>query len=404
MSSEAKYPAGKGEWGPGDRAIAHIDMDAFYASVEILDFPELGGKPVIVGGNSNRGVVSAASYKAREFGIHSAMPIFMARKLCPDLVIQPGRMKRYVELSRVIMRSLNRFSPLVEQISIDEAFIDLTGTEKLFGAPVETIGLIRKEIRKNTRLTSSVGLSTSKLVAKIASDLDKPDGITIIPPSRVQGFLDSLPIGRIPGIGRKSEEHFKKIGIKLLGEVKRLSPEYISKSFGKSGIRLMEIANGRIESPVVPYSQPKSISNEVTLQEDTDDFSTLERILLALSEKVGRRLRKHGFQGRTITLKLKDSAHRQLTRSITLDHPTYQGKKIFTEARKLLLSRGVRSRKRLIGVGVSNLEPAGTIEQYSLFREKSVDEEKWDRVDRAVDDILERFGSGTVKRGSLYEE
>ena len=211
LSGPAKYPAGKGKWGPKDPAIAHIDMDAFYASIEILDFPELKDKPVIVGGSSNRGVVAAASYKAREYGIHSAMPIFQARKRCGDLIIRPGRMKRYLEISRIVIGLLNRFSPLVEQVSIDEAFIDLTGTWRLFGKPEMTIASIREDIRKNTGLTSSVGLSTSKLVAKIASDIDKPDGMTVIPPRKVREFLDMLPIGKVPGVGKKSEEQFRTL-------------------------------------------------------------------------------------------------------------------------------------------------------------------------------------------------
>ncbi|MBN2185090.1 MAG: DNA polymerase IV [Candidatus Krumholzibacteriota bacterium] len=403
LSGQAKYPAGEGEWGPNDRAIAHIDMDAFFASVEILDFPELKDKPVIVGVDSDRGVVAAASYKAREYGIHSAMPIFQARKRCSSLIIRPGRMKRYLEISRVVIRLLNRFSPLVEQVSIDEAFIDLTGTGRLLGRPERTIAAIREEIWKNTGLTSSVGLSTSKLVAKIASDIDKPDGMTVIPPLKVREFLDLLPIGKVPGVGKKGEEQLRKIGIKFLGEIRSLSPEYISASFGKFGSRLVEIAEGNIASPVIPYSQPKSISNELTLGEDTADFQVLEKHLLALSEKVGRRLRENDFRGRTITLKLKDFEHKQITRSRTLDRPACQGKIIFTEARKLLVSCRLDTKKRLIGVGVSNLEPLAGCSQYSLFGEKSAEEERWDRVDKAVDDITRMFGSGTVKRGRLHE-
>ncbi|MBN1163647.1 MAG: DNA polymerase IV [Candidatus Krumholzibacteriota bacterium] len=379
-------------------------MDAFYASVEILDFPELKDKPVVVGGSSNRGVVSAASYRAREFGVRSAMPVFQARILCPDIVIRPGRMKRYLEVSRAVIACLQSFSPLVEQISIDEAYVDLGGTGALFGTPENTVLAIKDKILKTTGLTCSVGLSTSKLVAKIASDMNKPAGITIIPPSRVRAFLDGLPVGKIPGIGRKNEEALNRIGIKTLSDIRKLSLRFLEERFGKFGSRLRDISRGEYYSPVVPYSQPKSVSNEVTLDRDTDSPEVLGGVLLDLTEKVGRRLRKHGFRGRTVTLKLKDSDHRQITRSVTLDRSTQQGKRIYEEAMKLLAGCSLKVKKRLIGVGVSNLEPAARAGQISLFEDKIREEEKWDRVDRAVDDIVDRFGSGALKRGRLRRE
>lgn len=378
-------------------------MDAFFASVEILDFPELKGKPVVVGGSSNRGVVAAASYRAREYGIHSAMPIFQAKRLCPDLVIRPGRMRRYAELSARVMRSLYGFSPVVQQISIDEAYIDLSGTEKLLGAPEGTVRRIQERILEETSLTSSIGLSVSKLIAKIASDYNKPSGITVVPPEAAQRFLDGLPVGRVPGIGKKSEEELRKIGISKLGDIGRLSPGYLEERFGRFGERLLEICRGEGGGEVMPYSSPKSVSNEITLAEDTDDYDLLEKHLLALSENVGGRLRKQELQGRTVTLKLKDSKHRQITRSVTLERPTHQGKVIYRESRGLLRKHGGGSKKRLIGVGVSNLENAGTNGHPRLFGGDSPDEEKWERIDRAVDDIIERFGRDAVKRGRLNE-
>jgi DNA polymerase-4 len=405
------YPAGSGEWSTDDRAIAHLDMDAFYASVEILDFPELRGKPVVVGGRSNRGVVSAASYRAREFGIHSAMPIFQAKRLCAGLVIQPGRMARYSELSREVMKTLHSYSPLVQQISIDEAYIDLSGTEKLFGKPEETVFRIKKDIFDCTSLTCSVGLSVSKLVAKISSDMNKPDGVTIIPPERVMRFIFSLPVGKIPGIGSKSEEELAKTGIKRVGDIGKLAPKFVTERYGKFGERLMAIAAGKSGGEVIPLSQPKSISNEITLGEDTDEFDILERHLMGLSEKVGRRLRKIDMRGRTVTLKLKDSRHRLITRSVTLSRPTCQGKMIFTEARGLLEALGIGSSQRLIGVGVSNLSSAegrtfacpDEPEQGLLFEDDQPVEERWDKLDRVMDSILDRFGQGAVKRGRLNE-
>ena len=238
MSNPDKYPAGRGAWKKDDRAIAHIDMDAFYASVEILDHPELAGLPVVVGGETDRGVVAAASYEARKYGIRSAMPIFRAKRLCADLVIRRGRMSRYVELSREVMRILHSYSPVVQQISIDEAYIDLTGTEKIHGGVLAAVRSIKGEILEATSLTCSVGLSSSKLIAKVASDMNKPDGITVVPPSKVIEFLRDLPVGAIPGIGGKSEEQLRVLGVRKVGDLSRYDEEYLEERFGKFGRRL----------------------------------------------------------------------------------------------------------------------------------------------------------------------
>ncbi|MGM0484442.1 MAG: DNA polymerase IV, partial [Candidatus Krumholzibacteriota bacterium] len=279
----------------GHRVIAHLDMDAFYASVEILDFPELAGKPVVVGGDSRRGVVSAASYRAREFGIRSAMPIFRAKELCRSLIVRPVRMKRYRKVSRKVMSLLESYSPLIEQVSVDEAYIDLTGTGKVLGPPETAAARIKDKIMSATSLTCSVGLSTSKLAAKIASDMDKPDGLVVIPPARVREFLSSRPIGNIPGVGKKSEKALQDIGVKLLGDVRKLPPDFLKSKFGKGGERLIRIIEGSGTSPVVPWTEPKSISNERTLSRDTRDIEVVKRYLLMLSRMVARRLRKHGF-------------------------------------------------------------------------------------------------------------
>lgn len=378
-------------------------MDAFFASVEILDFPELAGLPVVVGGDSNRGVVSAASYEARRFGIHSAMPVFRAKRLCSSLVIRPGRMTRYVELSRGVMKVLHRFSPLVQQISIDEAYIDLTGTAKLFGPPPAAVEKIKAEILTSTSLTCSVGLSSSKLISKVASDMNKPDGITIVPPSRVMEFLHSLPVGKIPGIGGKSEESLRKLGIREVGDLSRYDPGYLEERFGKFGSRLSAIAEGRVHSELVPWSQPKSVSNELTMPENTGDIRTLEKYLLGLSDKVGRRLRKQGLKGRTIVLKVKTHKHRSITRSATLEKPVSRGKTIYEESRRLLEEYGIPEDLRLIGVGVSGLEPESGSGQFTMFEGSSIEDEKWDRVEKAVDSILDRFGRGSVRKGRQLE-
>ena len=385
------------------RVIAHIDMDAFYASVERLDNPELEGKPVIVGGGSKRGVVSAASYEARRFGVHSAMPIFRAKRLCPQGVFLPVRMQRYVELSRVVMKCLEGFSPLVEQVSVDEAYIDLTGTEGLFGPPEEAARGIKRCIHEETSLTCSIGLSTSKLLAKIASDMDKPDGLTVIPPGEVAAFLHGLPIGKVPGIGKKSEEELKKLGIALIGDLRSFDGEFLVGRFGRFGERLLRIAKGGSDSPVVPYTAPKSISGEVTLEEDTDGRALIKRILLAQSDRVARRLRKQGFLGRTVTLKLKTADFRTITRSSTLESPVHLADAIYREAVELLDAERLKQKVRLVGVGVGKLEPADESGQLPLFREGRARDEKMERAERAMDEIIDRFGHGALKRGSQLE-
>jgi DNA polymerase-4 len=385
------------------RVIAHIDMDAFYASVERLDDPELEGKPVIVGGGSKRGVVSAASYEARKFGVHSAMPIFQAKRLCPDGVFLPVRMQRYVEVSRIVMKCLEGFSPLVEQVSVDEAYIDLTGTRGLFGPPEEAACAIKRCIHETTCLTCSIGLSTSKLLAKIASDMDKPDGLTVIPPVDVPAFLRELPVGKVPGIGKKSEEELSKLGVERIGDLRRFKAEFLIDRFGRFGERLLRIADGGSDSPVVPYTAPKSISGEVTLEEDTRDHAIIKRILLAQSDRVARRLRKQGFRGRTVTLKLKTADFRTITRSSTLETPVHLADAIYHEAVKLLDAERLKQRVRLVGVGVGKLEPADESGQLPLFREGRARDEKIERAERAMDEIIDRFGHGALKRGSQLE-
>lgn len=389
------------------RVIAHIDMDAFFASVEVLDNPALKGKPVIVGGDMKRGVASAASYEARAFGVHSAMPLFQARRLCPNGVFLPVRMERYVEVSRSVMKCLEEFSPLVEQVSVDEAFVDLTGTGHLFGDPERAARSMKARIGERTSLTCSVGVSVSKLVAKIASDMNKPDGLTIVPPSAVARFLAELPVGKVPGIGEKSAEELAKLGILRVGDIGKYPIGRLEERFGKFGAWLLEIAGGGEGAPVEPYTAPKSISAEETLNEDTADETIIRRCLLEQADRIGRRLREEGFRGRTVTLKLKHHDFRQITRSSTLAEPTQLGETIYHEALKLLAVYNLGSKVRLVGVGVSNLEPLDAAEgpaQMSLFGASYGAEEKWEKVERATDEIAKRFGRGAVKRGSLLED
>ena len=391
----------------GRRVIAHIDMDAFFAAVEALDNPALKGKPVIVGGDLRRGVVSAASYEARVFGVHSAMPLFRARRLCPEGIFLPVRMERYVEVSRDVMNCLAEFSPLVEQVSVDEAFVELTGTGHLLGDPEAVARGMKAHIGEKTSLTCSVGVSVSKLLAKIASDMHKPDGLTIVPPAEVERFLRGLPVRKVPGIGAKSAEELAKLGVQYVGDLGRYQPGWLEERFGKFGEWLLEVARGGDDSAVEPYRAPKSVSAEDTLAKDTDDEAILRKYMLEQSDRIARRLREEGFRARTVTLKLKHHDFRQITRSETLGEPTQLGEVIYHEAVKLLAMYNLRSKVRLVGVGASNLEPLdspGAIAQMSLFGEPREKNEKWEKVERAADEIAKRFGEGALKRGRLREE
>ncbi len=382
------------------RIILHIDMDAFFASIEQLDNPELKGKPVIVGG-SKRGVVSAASYEARTFGVRSAMPIFEAKRLCPNGIYLPVRMSRYREVSDKIMSILEEFSPLVEKVSIDEAFLDISGTERLHGAPEDVAFKIKGRIKEDTLLTCSIGIAPNKFLAKIASDINKPDGLTIITENKVQKFLSNLPVGRLPGVGDKTLKELKKLGVRFTSDILKYPEEAFRKRFGKFGHRLVELAKGIDESPVSPYTQAKSISSEDTLPEDTNNVEVLKRWLMSQAEVVGRRLRKANLKGRTITLKLKYSNFKSVTRSRTLNIPSNATKTIFDTASALLENCGLAAKVRLIGIGVSNFEE--TPIQYRLFDSGDIAEKKLQKADQAIDQITDKFGIGIMKRARTVD-
>lgn len=388
----------------GKRTIAHIDMDAFYAAIEVLDDPSLAGRPVIVGGDERRGVVSSASYEARAFGVGSAMPIFQARRLCPGGVFVRRRMRRYAEISRLVMKCLEEFSPLVEQISIDEAFVDLAGTEAIHGGPLDAAKAIKSLIREKTSLSCSVGVSFTKLLAKIASDIAKPDGLTIVAPNEERAFLEKLPIQKVPGIGKKGCEELDKLKVRFVGDLMHFDPERLAERFGKFGQWLCDVAKGGSEEPVEPYTEPKSVSAEATLDEDTDDARKILASLRRESDRVARRLRREGFLGSTVTLKLKTADFKTFTRSITLREPTQLGETIFCEARKLLESNWKRCKVRLVGVAVSNLEHAQGDIQFELFAARDPKLDRLDRLERAADEIADRFGENALKRASTVEE
>lgn len=374
----------------------HVDMDAFYAAVEQADRPELKGLPVIVGG-SKRGVVSAASYEARRFGVHSAMPVFQAKRLCPNGIFLPVRMWRYKEVSRAVMDILGAISPLVEQISIDEAFVDISGTESLHGSPASLARRVKAQILAATRVTCSVGIAPCRFAAKIASDMNKPDGLTIVEEDDVRAFLAPLPIGKIPGIGTKTSESLKGLGVHTIADVLRFPVSFWEKRLGAWGTKLYERAQGIDSSPVVPCSQAKSCSAEDTFPEDVVDLETLEKWLLVQSEEVGKDLRKSSSRGRTITLKVKFSDFSAVTRSHTLREATDCTQLIFATASRLLRELKLTRKVRLIGVGVSNLSDVP--EQKLIFGDSML--VRLRGLDRAMDEIQGRFGDKAVKRGRI---
>lgn len=387
------------------RIILHIDMDAFYASVEQMDNPALRGRPVIVGGISNRGVVSAASYEARKFGVHSAMPIFKAKQRCPDGVYLPVRMNRYQEVSRQVMEILKRFSPLVEQVSIDEAYMDISGVDKLLGPPRD-IGLeVKRRIKETTSLTCSIGIAPNKFLAKVASDLEKPDGLTIIPPERVPQFIERLPIEMVTGVGKKAVQTLHKMSVLRLGDVRKLGERALFEKTGKLGERLLKLSKGIDETPVVPHMASKSISSERTLSENTNDQEILKKKLMIQSEMVGKRAREKGVKGTTVTLKLKRADFTQMTRRVTMEEPTNSTNTIYEQGLKLLAQVKISTKFRLIGIGLSNLVTVTDIpKQLDLFRKTEPHEKSWENVERAMDAIKERFGRDAIKRGGVLKD
>ena len=380
--------------------ILHIDMDAFFASVEQLDDPSLKGRCVIVGGQSQRGVVAAASYEARKYGIHSAMPIFQARQRCRDLVIVPPHRKRYAQLSHQIMEILKAFSPLVEQVSIDEAFVDMSGCQRLYGPPDKIARAIKERIRRQTGLTCSVGAAPNRFLAKIASDMNKPDGLTLIAPDQVMEFVEDLPIGKVPGVGQRARQQLRELGILTLGQVKTLPAELLVRKMGKFGHRLMELALGRDDTPVTPQSETKSISTETTLEQDTQDKERLRHYLLKQSQAVARDLRRKHFRARTVTLILKTCDFQRHSRSHTLSRPVQSAEGIYQAVADLLQAFPLTRPVRLVGVGAAGLQPADRAVQTGLFPDAGdLRDTKWEKVDRALDEVVDRFGEAAVRRG-----
>lgn len=391
--------------------ILHLDMDAFFASVEQLDYPELRGKPIIVGGGE-RGVVATASYEARVFGVHSAMPAAIARKLCPGGIFVRGRGWRYSELSKKVMASLHDFSPIVQQASIDEAYLDARGLEKLFGQPEDLARAVKARVAEVTGgLTCSIGMAPIKFLAKICSDQNKPNGIFILRPEEMDAFLLNLKVEKLPGVGQAMRGSLQNFGIFTVAQLRELSREFMEQRYGKWGLELYARAHGIDPRPVRPNPPAKSESAESTFSRDIFDKKILSQILWEHAQKVGQRLRKHQLAGRAITIKIKFADFRQITRTRTIDIKTNSTRTIYEVANILLENIELRQPVRLIGVGVSGFEdrprqlwlPGLPRHASSAAMLASIHEDAAEAgrasLDRALDSINQRFGKGSVSFG-----
>ena len=385
------------------RTILHADMDAFYASVEQRDDPRLRGKPVVVGGLGRRGVVATASYEARRFGVRSAIPTAVARRLCPDATFLPLRMDRYLRDSARIRAVFERFTPLVEPLSLDEAFLDVTASRTLFGDGATIAASIQAEVAATTGLTVSIGVASCKFIAKVASDLRKPAGVVVVCFGDERAFLDPLPIARLWGAGPVAQQKLAALGLSTLGDLRRASIDRLAAAVGRrSAVHFAALAQGDDPRPVEPRRDTQSIGQETTFDIDLCDDEGVARVLLELSEGVGRRLRKAGLRGRVVQLKLRFPPFRTITRQRTLDRPTDDDLTIAGHARELCATaRAPGQPLRLAGVTLADLGPAiDRPRQGGLFDvDPAPADARHDRLTRAVDAIRDRFGERSIRRG-----
>lgn len=388
-------------------SILHVDMDAFYASVEVVKDPSLRGKPVIVGGQGGRGVVTSASYEAREFGVTSAMPMVRARRLCPQAIYLPNDFASYLEFSRQIREVFMSVTPLVEPLSLDEAFLDVSGSVKLFGPPPDIGRLVKSRIL-SLGLTCTVGIAPNKFLAKLASTVAKPDGFLVIQPHEVESFLHPLPITALWGVGEQTGEALRKLGLRTVGDVADLSRRTLERAVGDSlGGHLHALANGRDDRVVVPDEPAKSVGSEETFERDIDSSEEVVRELLRLADRTAGRLRGKGLCGRTVTIKVRFSNFNTITRSRTLDHELDTPFEIFEVARELYLKLDPdRPRIRLLGVSVSGVVPGPPKRQLQLLEGTGgkAAADRRARASDAMDDIRDRFGTGAVTQASLLKE
>ena len=381
------------------RIILHADMDAFYAAVEQLDRPELRGKALLVGGIGPRGVVSTASYEARPFGVGSAMPMALARRRCPHAIVLPPRFERYHAVSKVVMETLGTFSPLVEPLSLDEAFVDMAGCEALFGEPRAMGEAVRRAVFEATQLTVSVGVSATKYVAKVASDRRKPDGLTVVGPDEVSGFLHSLPIDHLWGVGARTCARLRARGLDTIGDVAASPLDDLDRWFGSLGPHIHALAHGRDDRAVIPERDAKSIGSENTLDTDIVGEAAIRPWLLRAADTVARRLRAEGLAARGVRLKLRTADFRLHTRQAALGAPTHATRTIVEAAEALLHEFDLRTPVRLVGVAAFDLDEggdAGGVHQLDLF--DAPREEHDERLDRTLDVVHERFGESALTR------
>jgi DNA polymerase-4 len=399
-------PGDAGEQLPGDDAdctILHVDMDAFFASVELVERPHLRGRPVIVGGGGSRGVVLSATYEAREFGVHSAMPMSRARRLCPQAVVVEPEHRRYGEVSRGVMEIFRSITPYVEPLSLDEAFLDVAGAVRRLGSPSAIATLIRNRVADEQQITCSVGVAATKFVAKLASGRAKPDGLLVVPRDETVPFLHGLSVGALWGVGDRTEEVLGRLGLRTVSDIAHTPLETLKRALGDAvGSHLYELAWGRDPRKVLAEHVEKSIGAEETFSRDVDDPEVVLREVLRLSERVAARLRSHDAVGRTVVLKVRFADFTTITRSRTLPEHTDVGRVVYGTARDLFLRLGLdRARLRLVGVRVEGLAPAT-----SGHRQLALDErpQGWREAERAVDRASARFGAGVVRPATLVPD
>ena len=379
-----------------DTSIIHADLDAFYASVESIRDPSLIGKPVIVGGTSNRGVVTSASYEARRFGVTSAMPTSRARRLCPNgIFIQPD-FDAYTEYSQKVLEVFEAFSPAVEPLSLDEAFLDACGAARLWADPAGLGNALRDAVRDVTGLVVSVGIASNKFLAKLASTQAKPNGLLVVDPSRVREFLDPLPVGSLWGVGEQTKAILERLGLRKIGDVASVPRSTLQRALGSLGSHVSALASGHDDRPVVPHAPRKSVGAEQTFQYDLADDLHILRAILALSDRVASRLRASGMSGMTVTLKMRYSNFTTITRSKTVGGEIDGITSIYRVARDLLERDAARKRMRLLGVSISNLRRWPASEQLSLDPATP-----WSDAERALDGVRRRFGDESLKFGTL---
>ncbi|NLP37854.1 MAG: DNA polymerase IV [Firmicutes bacterium] len=388
------------------RAIIHIDMNAFFASCHQAENPLWRGKPLLVAGDpqKRRGIILTASYEARKYGIKTGMPVWQAKKLCPEAIFIPPDHSLYLSYSQKILEIMRSYTPLVEPFSIDEAWLDVTGSKRLFG-PAEAIGhTLQQRIRNELGIPSSVGIAPNKFLAKMASERKKPNGFTVINAGNMQEILWPLPVEKMVGVGHKSAAALKEMGINTIGELAKMPPKLLVSRFGVMGEILFHLANGRDDSPVDPHTldTAKSIGHSVTLPRDINDPEDVSRVLLDLSERVGRRLRRAGYSARTVTLTIKDQNFVSVTRARTLNKPTFLTETIYKTALSIYHRQFEPWRKiRLLGVAVSNFQDRQSGFQLTLWGQN---EEKLSRLTEAADTIKDRFGEQALRRATLFEQ